>query len=208
MRGLLRMAQTDVSEMASQLPGPLLSIAALLLALAACSAPTEQSSDSDLKTKLRLTRPNQIEPQKHWGSTRALGAEDFVGPDGRCPDDTGPFGQPAPGALQFQPGPEAPPSAPAAPAPGAAQPSSLVRAIGLDMSECEVVRALGPTTQVEITTTERGERSVALTYVQGERPGIYRFVSGRLKSMERAPELPTAAKPAPAKKPGKKPAAS
>ena len=74
------------------------------------------------------------------------------------------------------------------------------------MSECEVVRAIGYTGQMEISTTERGERSVVLTYLQGERPGIYRFVSGRLKSIERAPEPP--APPAAPKKPGKKPASS
>ena len=76
------------------------------------------------------------------------------------------------------------------------------------MSECDLVRAVGYTGQVEISRNERGERSVVLTYLQGEHPGIYRFVSGRLKSIERTPELPAAAKPTAPKKPGKKPAAS
>src|SRR5439155_819959 len=84
--------------------------------------------------------------------------------------------------------PEAGP-APAPLAPGSAQPggSRPGPGIALEMSECDLVRAAGYTGQVEISRSERGERSVVLTYLQGEHPGIYRFVSGRLKSIERAP---------------------
>jgi hypothetical protein len=194
-----------ISEMENQRLGRFSAIAALSLALAACSA--SEQSNSNLTARLRLTKPNALEPQKHWGPAGVLTAEDFVGPDGRCAGDAAPSGF-APGALQFQAGSEAKSAgSPAAPEP-APTPTPLARAITLDMSECELVSTLGPTNQVEIGATERGERSVVLTYLQGERPGIYRFISGRLKSMERAPELPAAAKPAPAKKPGKKPAAS
>jgi hypothetical protein len=82
------------------------------------------------------------------------------------------------------------------------------RRIALEMSECDLVHAAGYTSQVEISTNERGERSVVLTYLQGEQAGIYRFVSGRLKSIERVAEPPAPAKPAAPKKPAKKPAAS
>jgi hypothetical protein len=199
--------------MASKLsrPPPAMAIAALFLALAACSPPNEQASDSDLRTKLRLTRPDWTQAMKPTvNAARALGPEDFVGPDGRCAGDPAPAaGQPAPGALYFQAGPEANPGpAPALPGsapPGGSQPG---RGIALEMSECDLVRAAGYTGQVEISRNERGERSVVLTYLQGAHPGIYRFVSGRLKSIERAPELPAAAKPAAPKKPGKKPAPS
>jgi len=185
--------------------------AALLLALAACSSPNEQASDSDLRTKLRLTKPDwaqAVTPTIH--AARPLGPDDFVGPDGRCAGDPAPADGPSgPGTLYFQAGPEAGP-APAPLAPGSAQPggSRPGPGIALEMSECDLVRAAGYTGQVEISRNERGERSVVLTYLQGEHPGIYRFVSGRLKSIERAPELPAAAKPAAPKKPGKKPAAS
>ena len=37
-------------------------------------------------------------------------------------------------------------------------------------------------------SNERGERSLVLTYPKGSRPGIYRFVAGRLTSIERAPD--------------------
>ena len=185
--------------------------AALFLALAACSAPSEQAPDSDLRTKLRLTKPDWAQSMKPMvNPTRALGPEDFVGPDGRCAGDPAPAEAPsAPRALDFQPGPEASP-APAPPASGSVPPGTPQpgRGVALEMSECDLVRAVGYTDQVEISRNERGERSVVLTYLQGERPGIYRFVSGRLKSIERAPELPAAAKPTAPKKPGKKPAAS
>jgi hypothetical protein len=194
---------------------PAIAAAALTAALAACSFPadrTEPPSASDLRTKLRLTRPDSLQSQTAMAEAdRARGSPDLVGPDGRCAGDGAPETQPASRALYFQAGPEAArgPNAPAsiAPAPGAPGAPQIPRGIALDMSECDVVRAVGYPGQVEISTNERGERSVILTYVEGERAGVYRFVAGRLKSMERAPEPPAPAKPAPAKKPGKKPAA-
>ena len=65
------------------------------------------------------------------------------------------------------------------------------------MAECDVVRMAGYTDRVEISADERGRRSVTMTYLSGERPGIYRFVDGRLASMERV-EVPNAPKKAPA----------
>ena len=73
-------------------------------------------------------------------------------------------------------------------------------AIALEMSECDVVKRAGIAERVEIGTNERKERTARLTYVNGQRPGIYNFAAGRLTSMERAPE------PAAPAKPGKKPA--
>jgi hypothetical protein len=72
------------------------------------------------------------------------------------------------------------------------------------MTECEVVGIAGPAGKVEISTNERGERSVVMTYLQGAHPGIYRFVSGRLKSIERAPEPPASATTGATKKASKK----
>ena len=73
-------------------------------------------------------------------------------------------------------------------------------AIALEMSECDVVKRAGIAERVELGTNERNERTARLTYINGQRPGIYNFAGGRLTSMERAPE-PTA----PVKS-GKKPA--
>jgi hypothetical protein len=73
--------------------------------------------------------------------------------------------------------------------------------IALDMSECDVVQRAGAPDNIEVTPGPRGERAVVLTYARGDRPGIYRFVAGRLVSMERGPEPPAPEKPAkPAKK--------
>jgi hypothetical protein len=68
-------------------------------------------------------------------------------------------------------------------------------AIALDMTECDVVKRAGHPERVEFSTNDRGERTVTLTYLQGARPGIYRFTAGRLTSIERAPEPPAPPKP-------------
>lgn len=75
-------------------------------------------------------------------------------------------------------------------------------AIALEMSECDVVKRAGIAEKVEIGVNERRERIATLTYINGQRPGIYSFTAGRLTSMDRAPEPPAASKP------GKKPAPS
>jgi hypothetical protein len=75
--------------------------------------------------------------------------------------------------------------------------------IALQMTECEVVSRAGAPENIELGNTDRGERSVTLTYTNGPRPGVYRFAGGRLYAIERTqepPEPPKAKKP-PAKKP-------
>jgi hypothetical protein len=84
-------------------------------------------------------------------------------------------------------------------------PPTMPGAVGLDMSECEVVRAVGQPQMVDIGTNERGERRVMMTYSNNERAGTYQFVSGRLTSLERGPEPPAPPKP---EKPAKKKPAS
>jgi hypothetical protein len=59
------------------------------------------------------------------------------------------------------------------------------------MSECEVVMAAGVPQHIDITTDQRGERTVIMTYTTSERAGLYRFVGGRLVSLERGPQAPT-----------------
>ena len=68
-------------------------------------------------------------------------------------------------------------------------------AVALGMTECEVVKRAGHPGKVDFSTNERGERAVVLTYLGGARPGIYTFASGRLTSIERAPEPPAPPKP-------------
>jgi hypothetical protein len=78
--------------------------------------------------------------------------------------------------------------------------------IALQMSECDVVQRAGPPQNIDISATQRGERSVTMTY-GGERAGLYRFVSGRLVSIERGAEQAAPERPA-KKKPARKSASS
>ncbi|MEZ5765315.1 MAG: hypothetical protein R3D69_14415 [Xanthobacteraceae bacterium] len=75
------------------------------------------------------------------------------------------------------------PSAPMAEAPQGSA------AIAIGRTECEVARAAGRPDNVAVSN-EGGARVTVLTYLHGERPGIYRFTSGRLVSMERGAEPP------------------
>lgn len=68
--------------------------------------------------------------------------------------------------------------------------------IALGRTECEVARYAGRPDNVEIGSDAGGDRTVVLTYLRGVRPGIYRFVGGRLATIERAPVPQAPAKPA------------
>jgi hypothetical protein len=88
--------------------------------------------------------------------------------------------------------------------PASAPPTS--GGIALGMTECQAVERAGSPGNVAISTGERGERKVVLTYLSGPWPGIYTFTGGRLNVVERAPEQP---KPEKTKKtPKKKPSAN
>jgi hypothetical protein len=68
--------------------------------------------------------------------------------------------------------------------------------IALEMSECEVIERAGPPANMDIGANRRGERTAVMTYLQGERAGVYRFVSGRLTSIERVAQPDAPARPA------------
>jgi len=154
-------------------------------------------------------------------------AADLVGPDGRC--GSSPVFAPAPAtaAVAPQPAAQAPTSEPINPrsnqalyftaGPETGRPSAAAAAaaavppqvrtgptgIALQMTECQVVAVAGTTDRVEISGGPGGQRLVTLTYLTGDRPGIYRFVNGRLNSMERVEAPPQPKKPT---KTAKKPA--
>jgi hypothetical protein len=126
---------------------------------------------------------------KNEFTLRPVRAEDLVAADGQC--------APVPGTVAAGPGePVLPAGTP-----------TVQGAIVLQMTECDVVRRAGIAEKVDLGRNERGERSVVLTFTRGPWPGIYRFVSGRLFSIERLPAPPpahgTTRKPA---KSSKKPA--
>ncbi len=161
----------------------------LAFALGACAMPDVDTFKLPDLSSFRPTAPATLRQTQLPPVT----AEDLVDNDGRCaaafvsvPVTTG--------SDPSQPGAQ-PASAPSGPAPAAATPL-VAGGIGLDMTECEVVKRAGPPEKVEIGTNERSERTTVLTYIRGVRPGIYHFTSGRLTSMDRAPEPPPAPKPA------------
>lgn len=206
--------------------------ALLAFALAGCSSDWSSFSVAELNPlkgndPLRSADYNYFykRDQTHTG---VVTAADLVGPDGHCAFEPAPTYAPSapPGAapeavaqspatapinprsnqaLYFTAGPEtgAAGGAPALPPQVRSGPSG----IGLQMTECEVVRVAGYTDRVEIATNERGQRSVTLTYLSGARPGIYRFIGGRLASMERVAEPPQPKKPQKATRSAKKSAA-
>ena len=55
---------------------------------------------------------------------------------------------------------------------------------------------MGAPENVDISANARGDRTAVLTYQRSERPGIYRFVAGRLVSIERVAEPPQPERPA------------
>ncbi|TMJ04584.1 MAG: hypothetical protein E6G97_06425 [Alphaproteobacteria bacterium] len=197
----------------------LLAPAALAAALGGCSMDLSGFSVAELNP-LKGNDPLRSEEYNYFyrrdqKSTGVVTAADLIGPDGRCAFDAAPtYAPPGPAApdsvaqtppadpinprsnqaLYFTTGPESGAAAGAAPA-LPPQVRSGPSGIALQMTECEVVRVAGYTDRVEIGANERGQRSVTLSYMSGPRPGIYRFLAGRLASMERVAEPPQPKKP-------------
>ncbi len=72
--------------------------------------------------------------------------------------------------------------------------------VALGHTECDVVRAIGTPSSVNLSRNERGERLATATLLQGPRAGIYTFTAGRLTMIERV-DQPAPVRPArPSKK--------
>ncbi len=128
-----------------------------------------------LGNKLALETP-PLTPQ------RPIGPDDLISADGMCSGMTPP--SEANAMTEGEPA-AATPGTPAMPA-----------GIGLGRTECEVARYAGQPDNVELGNNTNGDRTAVLTYLKGPRPGIYRFVAGRLASVERAPVPEAPPKPA------------
>lgn len=153
---------------------------AAALALGACSVDWDTFKAPDSS----IFAPRSVAALRD-SKTRAITPEDLVDAEGRC------------GGALASAAPDASTGSPAA----AADAPQVPGGIAPEMSECEVVKRIGPPERVTLGTNERSERTATLTYLQGMRPGIYHFTSGRLTLMERAPEPPPRpARPAPKKK--------
>jgi hypothetical protein len=207
----------------------LLALAALAL-LSGCSTDLSSFSVADLNP-LKGSDPLRSADYNYFyrrdqSASGIVTAADLVGPDGRCAFEAAPTFSPSPAApsdavaqspatdpinprsnqaLYFTAGPPAGRTASAAPG---VPPDvrSGPRGIALQMTECQVVQLAGYTDRVEIASNERGQRAVTLTYLSGDRPGIYRFLGGRLASMERVAEPVQPKRPQRATQTAKKPA--
>ncbi len=118
---------------------------------------------------------------------RPITANDLVDGNGGC----APPPAPAPSQSASANSPASPPVSPDAP-------SLLGEGVSLGMSECDVVYRAGQPTAVQIGKGPNGDRTAVLSFKSGPRPGIYRFLRGRLMEMDRGAE------PAPAPKAVKK----
>jgi hypothetical protein len=157
--------------------------------LAACSASLPDFNQVKLPTA-RTLMPQNVDtyvPPVSTRSLRPVGPADLVDAQGMCAAAAPPA---AAQGSEAGAGPVAPPVA----APAMAGP------VGLEMTECEVVAAVGPPRSVNIASDEGGTRKVTMIFMGNERAGTYEFIGGRLKSLERGPE-PPAPPPQPKKKP-------
>ena len=179
--------------------GKQVTCAALIAAAGALGACTQSVPDfTQFKLpSARTVLPQNVDTYVPPVSQRALkpvGPGDLVDAQGMC------AGMAPAAAAAADQGSEtaaapvvAPPAGPAVPGP-----------VGLEMTECEVVIAVGPPRSVNIASDERGARKVTMVFMGNERAGTYEFVGGRLKALERGPEPPAPPpqpkKPATAKK--------
>jgi hypothetical protein len=101
-------------------------------------------------------------------SLRPVSQTDLVSAEGTCAG--------GPGQVAAAPGdPVLPASTP-----------TVQGGIALQMTECDVVKRTGAPEKTDIAAGPGGERAVTLTVTRGPWPGVYRFDSGRLVSIERA----------------------
>ena len=167
-----------------------LSLVVLSVVLAACSgADLSQISVPKVDSSVFVT-PNFNEFQKREQAQGPIGPQDLVDASGRC---AAAASAPAPGPDVAGGGQAGAGSAPAAQLSG--------HPIVLKMSECDLVGAAGAPQDIQIGANERGDRTTTLEYKAGVHAGIYRFVSGRLVSVERVEGAPAPAQKPPARKP-------
>lgn len=156
-----------------------LSLLSMGMALGACAIPETESFRAPELSNFFTMRSVTSYKEK---ILPPVAPEDLVDASGRCAGGAVPAGgadgQPGRGAVSL---------------PQAGVPM-IPSAIALEMSECDVVKRAGFPERVQVGTNEAGERNVTLTYINGQKPGIYTFRAGRLASMERAAEPAAPAK--------------
>jgi hypothetical protein len=156
-----------------------LPIAALLI-VSACSTPdtTQPAAKmSDMFATPEWAKANQARSS----ASRAITQNDLINQDGSCAAPTSTDGV-AP----------ATPDADAALA-GQGELPQVQGGVALGMTECQVLQRTGAPDTFNISA-EGTDRVAALTVTRGSWPGLYRFRSGRLVSVEQV-AVPAPAKP-------------
>jgi hypothetical protein len=157
--------------------------------LGSCSVPDLSQVSLPKVDGSAFVTPNFNEFQKREQAQGPIGPHDLVDASGRCPAAASAPGTDVAGGGQAGTGPT-----PAAQLSG--------HPIVLKMTECDLVGAAGSPQDIQIGANERGDRTVTLEYKAGIHAGTYRFVSGRLVSVERVEGAPAApAQKPPARKP-------
>ncbi len=177
----------------------------------------EDQNDGGWFSKPFIAKPDWARPSTgnvNLGPQGPVGPDDIVSSEGQCAAPAAALAQSADAnTTGAGGGAGAPSTTQAAAAPNSGmqrlEPAStplVTGGIALGMTECQAVQRAGMPSNVAISTGDKGERKVVLTYLSGPWPGIYTFSGGRLNVVERAPEQPKPAKPAAKKTPKKKPA--
>ncbi len=172
--------------------GALLTLA-MAVALAGCAGTDFGTTGSWFAKPLDVFGRNAAYSYSELGESkqeRHITANDLVDANGACPAPA------APGQTQSA---SANPGASPAASPDTG--SLLGGGVAIGMSECDVVARVGQPTAVNLGKYANGDRTAVLTFKSGPRPGVYRFVAGKLTEMDRVDEPPP---PQPAKKPAKK----
>lgn len=170
-------ALRKISRKAARMSGRATVVAALGLGLAACASSVDftqiRAPKFDSSTMF-VPDPTQFAPKQE--GSKPITPADLVDANGMCADMSPPPAAPPPSS---EGNPENLSATPA--------PPPLARNVALQMTECEVVRSLGRASDIQISANERGDRVVVMTYATPERP-VYRFVAGRLATIERTAE--------------------
>jgi hypothetical protein len=129
---------------------------------------------------------------------RKVTANDLVDANGACPQSG-----PVPQTNSVNPDPNNPnnPNNPAADLGTAAE---LRGGIGIGMTECEVVSRLGAPSSINLGREPNSERTAVMSFQGGQRPGLYRFVGGRLTEMDQVAQAAPPPQPEKPVKPAKK----
>ena len=182
---------------------PLLALLLVAPLVAGCAGGVGDMFQSDLLSKDaqwfsrsgRLSISNVSIETPPLTPNKPVTAEDLVSADGFCPGMAPPAGSSDANALTDG-------------AAGSPPPPTTTGTVALGHTECDVVRGIGAPGSVNLSNNSRGDRVAVVTYLQGQRAGIYTFTGGRLTSIERAPEQAAPPKTATKSKVKKKPAAS